>query len=868
MGIDLRKHMHVAVRRSGARGIVLRYWRHANGHVWAEVRFVNGDMATVRSTHLERITLAEDEVEEVTNMTAGSLTNPLELMQRTIDRSLKITSDCGANLANAFDEVLKADGSCLLMEELRAERGQTVPESEVQVDEDKARRKAALAREGRTLTRSQQLVVRYAGEDEPGVAVVACTICKRRGAAKHEWRIAVDASGVLDGGVLHKIRSHCGQFASVRHAATLEHCVALGRLTGRCFSQRASDAARLPPSRARSFRPPVQPKRKAPVVHQRPAKRARPSKRAIAAALVARTAPRLQIHNGAKFVDLKRDAGRSVRYHRLARRLQTLLRKSDHGIGKSYAPSSTLRATSDKCLELARVLLRRGLVDKVPVAKAADVRALKDAKDALEANAELRDVPVTATMDTEAHALALDETRVRRTERMALLFVAHQLWTPARIMRFARAVCADADDDLVRDGACAHAAAEDADSLLAWRAADGAVRAEDCERLKTWRASLQPCPVRLAGPSFETPVPRPALPLNKAWNAPSKAANRCRRALVCVELDRDEARHREAALENDVFTGRHRTRTTPQAALSAGWTRRWSCAQKVAEVFVEVFDTARANDNTINDEACVMLVRTARQLPDVGAYIGAHLVRSLLAVHGLTLPLDAWGAFTMADDSVGQMRELLGDDVCATPMQLRVALAQELGSLEVDAGDLALILCETHSCWALAARHAQHHAPWAHDALLQALRDTPAGWAGQVREALLDEYHLPYSSETVYHPAHKLLLVTMVAKGLHDVNVLRMAPPSTFPPRPLYRVWAPGDEAPHAAAAAREQEEPEPPLAPPPPPPTPSAFQVTPEELPPIPPVPRLNPTLAFGHYSAELRAGPRSEAPLEVFSI
>ena len=68
----------------------------------------------------------------------------------------------------------------------------------------------------------------------------------------------------------------------------------------------------------------------------------------------------------------------------------------------------------------------------------------------------------------------------------------------------------------------------------------------------------------------------------------------------------------------------------------------------------------------------------------------------------------------MSDDSVGQMRELLGDQICATPMRLRVALAQELGSLEVDAGDLALILCETHSCWALACRHAQHAASWNH----------------------------------------------------------------------------------------------------------------------------------------------------------
>ena len=89
MGIDLRRDMHVRARRSGARGVVLRHWRHTNGHIWAEVRFVNGDTATVRSTHLERITLTEEEQRELSSQSAGSLTDPLELMQRTIDRSIK-----------------------------------------------------------------------------------------------------------------------------------------------------------------------------------------------------------------------------------------------------------------------------------------------------------------------------------------------------------------------------------------------------------------------------------------------------------------------------------------------------------------------------------------------------------------------------------------------------------------------------------------------------------------------------------------------------------------------------------------------------------------------------------------------------------
>ena len=52
----------------------------------------------------------------------------------------------------------------------------------------------------------------------------------------------VEPGGGLENGLLHKMRSHCGQFASVRHASTLEHCVALGRLSGRRFSTRVSAA--------------------------------------------------------------------------------------------------------------------------------------------------------------------------------------------------------------------------------------------------------------------------------------------------------------------------------------------------------------------------------------------------------------------------------------------------------------------------------------------------------------------------------------------------------------------------------------------------------------------------------------------------
>ena len=321
-------------------------------------------------------------------------------------------------------------------------------------------------------------------------------------------------------------------------------------------------------------------------------KRQRPSKRALAAEEAAKNAPRLQIHDGRKFVDLKKDAGRSVRYHRLARRLQSLLKEGNHAVGVTYPVQFRApRSTSDRCLELARLLLTKGLVAKVPVAKAADVQALRQARLALEQHPQLCDIEITSAMDTEAHALALDETRVRRIERMALLFVAHQLWTPARVRRFASAVHEDDADDALRDVECAKAACRDADALLAWLASDEALRSEDSERLQAWRASLDNCPVRC---DLDTPSPRPPTALDPAWDAPSSAANRCRRALQEAEVGRDEARHREAALENDVFTGRHKTKTTPAAVLQAGWTRKWRDAQKVAEVFVEVFDNATA----------------------------------------------------------------------------------------------------------------------------------------------------------------------------------------------------------------------------------------------------------------------------------
>lgn len=94
-------------------------------------------------------------------------------------------------------------------------------------------------------------------------------------------------------------------------------------------------------------------------------------------------------------------------------------------------------------------------------------------------------------------------------------------------------------------------------------------------------------------------------------------------------------------MENDVFTGRHRTRTTPDAVLDAGWTRHWDVVTDVAGAFAKAFGAA--TDGFVDDGVCEALLKEARRLPDVGAYIGAHLVRSLLAVFDLKIPLVEWG---------------------------------------------------------------------------------------------------------------------------------------------------------------------------------------------------------------------------------
>ena len=160
MGLDLKADMHVRERRTGGRGMVLRFWRHHNGHVWAEVRFINGDTLTVRSTNLERVSLSDDEVEALSKFEALPA-DPLELLQRTIDRSVRVTADDGVELTNEFDEVLQADGTALTSDDLSVNRrgdGRVVPEGGI--DEEAALEASTRARAGRATTRTRQLACR------------------------------------------------------------------------------------------------------------------------------------------------------------------------------------------------------------------------------------------------------------------------------------------------------------------------------------------------------------------------------------------------------------------------------------------------------------------------------------------------------------------------------------------------------------------------------------------------------------------------------------------------------------------------------------------------------------------------------------
>ncbi|KAH8047437.1 AhpC/TSA antioxidant enzyme [Aureococcus anophagefferens] len=493
MGLDLKADMHVRERRTGGRGMVLRFWRHHNGHVWAEVRFINGDTLTVRSTNLERVSLSDDEVEALSKFEALPA-DPLELLQRTIDRSVRVTADDGVELTNEFDEVLQADGTALTADDLSVNRrgdGRVVPEGGI--DEEAALEASTRARAGRATTRTRQLVC---ARDDDRRAVVTCDICVRRA------RGAAPSPPRVDAGALRRARPP---------------------LRPRLLDARGDDgqgAARDARGSALAARGPGQAASGA---------GAAPEKRPRASLAKKDDGPRLQIFdvNTGRYVDVKKDAGRGIRYHRLRHRLRASSAPARAAprrrrVGPEPAPKST----ADKCFELAALLLEGGFVGKLPVARAAD---------------------------------------------------------------------------------------------------------------------------------------------------------------------------REAAMENDVFTGRHRTRTTPDAVLDAGWTRHWDVVTDVAGAFAKAFGAA--TDGFVDDGVCEALLKEARRLPD-----------------------------------------------------------------------------------------------WAFERVVGTLRDTPAGWADAVREVLLDEYHQPFDDAVVYHPAHKLVLISMVAKGLHDVNVLKLPPPATYAARPDFRVLAPGDD--------------------------------------------------------------------------
>ena len=101
------------------------------------------------------------------------------------------------------------------------------------------------------------------------------------------------------------------------------------------------------------------------------------------------SAPRLQIFdvNSGRYVDIKKDQGRGIRYHRLRHRLQQVLERGGCRVGEGHGdrgppPCATgggggegpAKTTSQKCLELATVLLERGFIEKLPATRGATPR--------------------------------------------------------------------------------------------------------------------------------------------------------------------------------------------------------------------------------------------------------------------------------------------------------------------------------------------------------------------------------------------------------------------------------------------------------------------------------------------------------------
>ncbi|KAJ8613017.1 hypothetical protein CTAYLR_004069 [Chrysophaeum taylorii] len=567
-------------------------------------------------------------------------------------------------------------------------------------------------------------------------ALVVCRVCSGAVDAKEAesnnsrvcWRFGVhDAWNKT---ILHKVLTHCGHFKST---PAVQHRQALARDMGWCS-----------PSAERSC------SRRRRQLGETPAGRGSRKKRRRAEGEDPPPAgPRLQIYdvNSDTFVDIKRDRGRAIRYHRITRRLGEVL---DSGFSASSIVHVAARALVemrcasvfcpppppltervplrvDEVMELMCVLLELGLIDKLPVTRAADVRALADAKEAL---------PERMTALRVAASDSSERRRERRAQRMAILFVAHQLWTPSRMRRLV----------------------------------DGLANSVDSPPTSAseWGASV-----------------RRALELGAA------------------EIDDVEA-HQEIAMENDVFTGRHRGRTTATAVLQAGWPDEWDRVLDVAGIFVDALERDRSS-RIIDDAECRRLVEVARRLPDVGPYIGAHLVRSLLGVYDLRIPLDSWGAFTMSESSVGDMLDRLRPLGLATPAALADVLAAHVSSPRrrfflpetpdrYDAGALALILCETHSCCALVERHRTCYPGWNFQALVRALRDTPRDWPNVVRRVLVEEYGLPFDPDVVYHPACKVVFVTMLAKKRHQVHVCRLKPPKVFDKVPRFKVVVDDDD--------------------------------------------------------------------------
>lgn len=139
-----------------------------------------------------------------------------------------------------------------------------------------------------------------------------------------------------------------------------------------------------------------------------------------------------------------------------------------------------------------------------------------------------------------------------------------------------------------------------------------------------------------------------------------------------------------------------------RAGLIKGQTNEAAITRLVAEYRGDLVRVAKQLEDQWANYDFAKLVKLTKQLPKFGPYHATHLIRSLT----YAIPCDKretmdWKTLTMMSDGVKAMAGMLGD--CGTPREFAQRLSEDCGRT-VEAGDIALILCEMKSAGISAVR--------------------------------------------------------------------------------------------------------------------------------------------------------------------